>query len=277
MMFKPGTKLYSYETVRESGENVMYVNYLGAAIVPNLINSAEVMARTLDLLKEDSAISRVVFVQQRNYSHDFSQVRMLMGVADLYETLVKQENLVSIEKLQSLGIVMQEAYALLNYILNEVLKADPVKAYRELRGVYYEQKAVEEQGGGNGAYVNLIESILLKFEELELIKKLSQYFDNYSIGDRQIYSEVFRADVMPNFTFTRMVAKIPDDAEIIRQYEIGEHEKSLVTILKQRNRAKMTYHLSPPEYNLNEDHHMLLNLARNVLIEHQPRQEEFRC
>tara|TARA_Y100000310_G_scaffold254638_1_gene261770 strand:- start:3247 stop:5523 length:2277 start_codon:yes stop_codon:yes gene_type:complete len=276
-MFKQGTQLYSYEVVRESGESVMYVNYLGAAIVPNLINSSEVMARTIDVLKEDPNVSRVVFVQQRNYSHNFAQVKMLKEVADLYEVLVKQENLVSIEKLQSLGINMQEAYALLNYILNEVLKRDPAKAYRELRGVYFEQKAIAENGGGGEAYVNLIERILLRFEEMTLVKKLSEYFDDYGIGDRQIYSEVFRADVMPNFTFTRMVAKIPRDAEIIKQYEISSKtgEKSLVTILKQKNRAKMTYHLSPPEYNLNEDHHMLLNLARNVLIEHQPKQEEF--
>ena len=31
----------------------------------------------------------------------------------------------------------------------------------------------------------------------------------------------------------------------------------------------------PPEYSLNEEHHLLMNLARNVLIEHQPKSEEF--
>ncbi|MDH3324360.1 MAG: type II/IV secretion system ATPase subunit, partial [Candidatus Peregrinibacteria bacterium] len=31
----------------------------------------------------------------------------------------------------------------------------------------------------------------------------------------------------------------------------------------------------PPEYLLDEDHHMLLNLARNVLVEHRPTSEEF--
>ena len=30
MMFKADAQLYSYEVVRESGENVMYVNYLWA-------------------------------------------------------------------------------------------------------------------------------------------------------------------------------------------------------------------------------------------------------
>ena len=43
---------------------------------------------------------------------------------------------------------------------------------------------------------------------------------------------------------------IPDDVEIVRQYEIGEGEKSLVTIFRKENEAKLVYHLSPPEYSL---------------------------
>ena len=86
-MFKAGTPLYSYEVVRESGENVMYINYLGANYVPSLVDSGEVMARTIDNLKEDSNINRIVFVQQRNYSHDFPQVKMLLQVSQLYDFL----------------------------------------------------------------------------------------------------------------------------------------------------------------------------------------------
>ena len=39
--------------------------------------------------------------------------------------------------------------------------------------------------------------------------------------------------------------------------------------------AKPLYHLMPPEYALEEEHQDLLNLARNVLVEHQPKAEEF--
>ena len=81
---------------------------------------------------------------------------------------------------------------------------------------------------------------------------------------------------MPNFTFTRMVARLPDDAEIIKQYSIAKGvDESVVTIFKRPNKVKMYYHLSPPEYLLDEDQHMLLNLARNVLIEHRPTDDEF--
>jgi archaeal flagellar protein FlaI len=276
MMFKPDTPLYSYEVIRESSENVMYINYLGANFAPSLINSPIVMARTLDNLKEDSNISRIVFVQQRNYSHDFEQVKMLLEVANLFDFLTKQERIVSAEKLSHLGKDYYGAHALLNHILNEVLKQDPILAYRELRGAIFEQKALMDRGGDNLEYIRVLEKVEGYFEDLLLVQRLKPSFDSYSSGDRDIYSEIFRADTMPNFTFTRMVARIPDDAEIIKQYEIAEGpDKSLVTIFERPNKAKLVYHLSPPEYNLDEDHHMLLNLARQVLIEHRPTEEEF--
>lgn len=279
-MFKSDTPLYSYEVVRESGENVMYVNYLGASFVPSLIESVEVMGKTIDNLKEESNISRIVFVQQRNYSHDFTQVKMLVEIANLSDFLIKQEKIVSDEKLAHLGMLYQEAHAFFNRIINELLSTDPVKAYRELKGVLFSKKAELGARGRKDrdieAYVRILERIIGFFDELDLIKKLKNFFDSYPINDRDIYSEVFRADIMPNFTFTRMVARIPKDSEIIKQYTIAKgSDESLVTIFKRRNKTKLIYHLSPPEYLLEESHHMLLNLARNVLIEHRPSAEEF--
>jgi len=276
MMFKSGTPLYSYEVIRESGENVIYINYLGADIVPSLRDYPDVMARTIDSLKEESNISRIVFVQQRNYSHDYSQVKLLIQVANLHKYLIKQEKILSPENLAKLGTSYQEAYSFLNYLINEVLKQNPVKAYRELKGTLYEKKSLHEKGKENSSYIRLLEKLEEKFEDLEIISKLKPFFDFYKSNDRQIYSEVFRSDIMPNFTFTRMIASIPGDAEIIKEYTIAEgSDSSTVTIFRRPNKAKFVYHLTPPEYLLNEEHHMLLNLARNVLIEHRPTEEEF--
>ena len=70
---------------------------------------------------------------------------------------------------------------------------------------------------------------------------------------------------------------MPEEAEIVDQYEISseDYDTSLVTILKKRDEPKLIYHLVPPENILPEDQGMLLNLARGVLIEHQPKAEEF--
>ena len=275
-MFKENSPLYSSDIVRESGENVMYINYLGANYVPDLANYFDVMARTIDLLMEDSNISRIVYVQQRNYSHNFEQVNMLIEVAQLYDFFTKQEKIISVEVLEKLGYFYEEAYSFLNYIINEVLKGDPIRAYRELKGALFEQRALSEKGYDNLNYLRLLEKIISSFERLILIQKAKDLFNNFKTGDREIYFEFFRPDIMPNFTFTRMIASLPKDAEIIKEYEIAKgYDKSVVTIFKEPNKTKLYYHLIPPEYNLSEDFHMLLNLARNVLIEHKPTQEEF--
>ncbi len=274
-MFNETSPLFSSEVVRESGENVMYINYLGASFVPSLTNSFEVMTRTIDNLLEDPNISRIVFVQQRNYSYNYSQIKYLTEIAHLYEFLVKQEKIVSIDVLGNLGLFYEEAYSFLNYIINELLKGDPIRAYRELKGALFEQRALSEKGYENANYIKILEKIIDYFDKVKLISESKKYFDRYKTNDREIYSEFFRSDIMPNFTYTRMVSKIPEDAEIIEEYEIsGNGEESYITIYKSKNRAKLIYHLSPPEYNLSEEQHMLLNLARNVLVEHKPTQDK---
>lgn len=275
MMFKEGTALYSYEVMSESGENVMYINYLGDSSVPSIADSSEVMARTIDALSENSNITRVVLVQQRNYSYNFSQVQMLVEIASLYNFLMKQEQVLSTEKL-SFVPDFPKAYNTLNYLINSLLKYDPIQSYRVLKATVVEQKVEQSKGVNNEQYIWLLEKILGYFENLGLIKKYSELIEQGYSDSRQIYSKILRPDIMPNFTFTRMISRIPEDAEIIDQYEIASgYEKSTVTIFKEQNKAKLIYNLAPPEYSLKEEHHSLLNLARNVLIEHRPTQEEF--
>ena len=275
MIFKKETALYATEINRESGDSVLYVNYLGANLVPSLIDYPEVMARTIDLLSENSDISRIILVQQRNYSYSFEQVQMLTEVAQLHHFLSKQDKILSPEKMYFTQDVSY-LYNFLNNLLNNLLKQDPLQAYRELRAFIIERKTKVESGEVNEAYIRFLEKILSYFEKLSLVKKLKPFFDSYPLSGREIYSEVFRADIMPNFTFTRILAKIPENAEVIDQYEIaGGGDESFVTIFKEENKSKLFYHISPPEYSLNEEQHMLLNLARNVLIEHRPTTEEF--
>ena len=73
MLFKAGTPLYSYEIQREAGQDVMYINYLGASFVPSIADSGEVMGLTIEYLIKSANVARIVFVQQRNYNYDFSQ------------------------------------------------------------------------------------------------------------------------------------------------------------------------------------------------------------
>jgi archaeal flagellar protein FlaI len=281
MLFKPETPLYSFEVVREEDSQVLYINFLGANFVPSIADDGDVMARTIDLLIETPNVSRIVFVQQRNYSYNLAETFMLSEIADLYVYLTKQEKILSTSKLSILNSeYIGQRYNNVNYLLM-TLKRDIFACYIELNRFLREERVnlnntPEELKSDEQGYIRLLEKFNFLLEGLEIIKQGQRFLDSYVLGKRDIYYNFFRPDIIPNFTFTRLAASLPDDAEIMQQYNIGdENDKSVVTILKRKQDAKYIYHLMPPEYSLNEEKQTLLNLARNVLIEHQPKAEEF--
>lgn len=282
MQFNRDAKLYSYEVRREGGEDVLYFNYLGASYVPSLADEPEVMARTVDALIENPNVSRIVFTQQKNYNYDLNETGLLLEVAQFYVYLMKQEKILSQGKLvlncaQFFARRYNEIFSFLF-----LLKQDPIAAHAELKRILIEQRIFAEQVEVSCRrdvenYVYLLERIFGLLEKLRIVSVAQNYIESYQKGEREIYHRIFRADVIPNFTFTRLISDLPEDAEIVDEYEIsnGEHDKSLVTILKRKDEAKLIYHVVPLENSLSEDYNMLLNLARSVLMEHQPKAEEF--
>jgi type IV secretory pathway ATPase VirB11/archaellum biosynthesis ATPase len=282
MQFEKEEALYSTEVKREGGEDVLYINYMRAPYVPSVAEYQEVMERTIDSLIENPNVSRIVFVQQKNYNYDFRETSYLLELAQLYTYLLKQEKILSQERLvTSNGEFFAKRY-------NEVfsflylLKKDPFAAYFQLRKIILEGKIILEKVGGilksdQRNYLSLLDKILDLFSKTKIIQAFQQYANEYKRGDREIYNKFFRPDTIANFTFTRLVSDLPEDAEIISQYKIsnGDYDESYVTIMKLKNESKLIYHIVPPENTLSEDQSTLLNLARGVLIEHQPKAEEF--
>ena len=105
-----------------------------------LAEHPEVMERTIDSLIENPNVSRVVFVQQKNYNYDFKETSYLLEIAQLYVYLIKQEKVLSQEKL----ITSNSEFFSRRY--NEVfsflylLKKDPFAAYFQLRKIILEGK-----------------------------------------------------------------------------------------------------------------------------------------
>ncbi len=282
MNFEEGAKLYSYSVQREGGEDIIYINYQGAGFVPSLADYPEVVERTIDALIENPNVSRIVFVQQKNYNYDFNETSMLLEIAQLYIYLIKQEAILSQEKLitnfeQSFSKRYNEIFSFLY-----LLKRDPVAAYHELRKIIIEARILNDKidlryKTDISNYIRLLEKILILLEKTKLIQTAIPFLENYEKGNRDIYNRILKPDVIPNFTFTRLVANLPADTEMVDQYKIaqGSYDESLVTIFRKKDESKLIYHLEPPEHSLSEDYNMLLNLARGVLMEHQPKAEEF--
>ena len=282
MKFEEGAPLYSYDIVREEGEDVLYINYLGAPFVPSLADYPQVMASTLDVLTQAPNVSRIVFVQQKNYNYDFEETSMLLEISQLYTYLIKQERVLAQSKLApSYNQYFPKRYnEIFSFLFT--LKQDPISAYYDLKKLIMDSKILLDRiepgyKSDQKSYLFILNKIKEMLENTKLIKKATPYLDTYQKGDREIYRNLFRPDTIPNFTFTRLVSDIPGDSEIIDQYKIGEgtYDEANVTVLKREGEAKLLYHLNPAENFLSEEYYELLNLARGVLLEHQPKAEEF--
>ncbi|MCK9595588.1 Flp pilus assembly complex ATPase component TadA [Candidatus Pacearchaeota archaeon] len=280
-MLEKEDKIYSYEVRREGGEDVLHINYLGAPYEPNLADYPEVMGRTVDALIENPGVARIIFAQQKNYNYDLTETSYLLEIAQLYVYFLRQEKILSQGKLvtTNTSAFSRRYNELFSFLF--LLRQDPISSYFELKKIMIQSKILYEKiepqfKQDQESYTHLLEKIMVILEKTKIIQAAIPYLDNYKKGDREVYSKILKPDVIPNFTFTRLVYDLPDDAEIIDQYEIGEsYDTSIVTILKKKGEPKFIYHLNPVENTLDEDYNMLLNLARGVLIEHQPKAEEF--
>lgn len=279
MVFKKGAPVYATEVQREQGEDVLYINAIGATLVPSIAENEEIMSRIVDLLSDNPNVSRVVFVQQRNYHYPHNQILLLAEIARVYNFLTKQEEILSPKKLPIYGNT-PEVYEDIQYLLG-LLKQHPIGCYLEIKSRIKELRSQLSEGSVSSKsnllnYVRLLEKMFELINATTLIKQSKELITESAFGKREIYRSIFRSEVLPNFTFTRLAAQIPQDAQLIDQYQIKkEGEEATVTILKRENDSKFLYHLMPPEYALPEEHHTLLNLGRNVLSEHRPKSEEF--
>ncbi|MBI2451653.1 type II/IV secretion system ATPase subunit [Candidatus Pacearchaeota archaeon] len=279
MQFKKGSQLYAIEIEREQDEDVLYMNTLGAPFVPSIAEDPLIMSRAINFLAQNANVSRIVFVQQRNYNYPHEQILLLAEIARIYNFLTKQEEILSPKRLSLFGN-SPEIYSDLQYLL-ELLKQDPVSCYAELKKRIKDLRQQLEHGKTFNKsysinYLRVLERFFSILENTELIKNLLPEISEHAFGKRDIYKPVFRPEVLPNFTFTRLAAQLPQNAELIDQYElVDEFEKIVITVLKKENDPKYFYHILPQEYLLTEDHHLLLNLAKNVLSEHRPKTEEF--
>src|SRR3989344_4757158 len=270
---KDGEK--GYEIVREGKEDVIRINYEKSNNVPSLENSADCMADTISKLLEVPHVSRVILVQRRNYQYDYNQVQLLIEIASLYNHLVKQRRFISAtldnKYLNSKSMQLQN--------LLSILKSDPIGTYVTIKRILREEKIIlkkllnEEDIYGCEFYIKILSEFYILLDRTKLINIVKPRLDGYNVGDRQLYTEIFRAIITPDFMFARLMARVPLDGEEISSYKVDKYTD--VTIFKTPNEIKYLYHLNPPEFKISEDKYELLDMARSVLIQHKPSAEDF--
>ena len=133
----------SHEIIKEGQDTLLKINAVSWSYVPNLENNPLVMARTIDLLVENPNVTRIIFVQRRNYIYNYEQTQMLIEIANSYNYLFKQKNLLTLG-FTNHGLIFERLYegwriTLQNLVLN-LIKQDPIGAYVEIIRLIREEK-----------------------------------------------------------------------------------------------------------------------------------------
>ena len=70
----------------------------------------------------------------------------------------------------------------------------------------------------------------------------------------------------------KYITSYPADGEEIGGYQLGDTE---ITVFQLPETVQYLYHMVPAEFKLSEEKYELLDAARRVLSEHQPKRSEF--
>ncbi len=270
------------ELLTEGGEEVLKLNYESVSFIPSIEDNPLVMMDAIDKLLENPSAARIVFSQRRNYSYTYDQTKMLVEVANIYAYFVKSRRATS---LQNLGLqsdspeTLGQRLSAIQYIMFTLLKQDPLAAYAELKRTIRREtitlKVTEEPNAKDSlsVFIKILSDILAQLDKTIIISQAREYIAGYTPGDREVYKLLFRPTITPDFMYTKVAASPPLDGEQLEIYRVGENTD--ITIYRTPTEIKNTYHINPPEFKMSEDKFDLIDLAKKVLSEHQPRAEEF--
>ncbi|HLC58185.1 MAG TPA: type II/IV secretion system ATPase subunit [Candidatus Nanoarchaeia archaeon] len=266
----------------EGGTNVLYFNLAEGGYVPSLETSGSTMGGVIDVLLENPGVGRIVFMHRRNYIYNEEQTEILQEIAKLYGYLVNQKKILGLEMIEFPG-AYQELCGLWKIKLQSLvfngLKSDPIGMYVELHREIRKEKIKIKSSGDfqevniRTKYLEILQYVFNMLESTALIQRVKEHTSGYSVGSRELYSRVFRPVITPDFMFTRLMAQMPLDGEIVDSYTLGEEGE--VNIFKLKGEVKMLYHLTPMEFTLPEEKYEILDMARETLAKHRPSKEEF--
>ncbi|MBR9682233.1 MAG: type II/IV secretion system ATPase subunit [Candidatus Aenigmarchaeota archaeon] len=263
----------------ELKEGVLRINVLGSIFGFTMEDSDVVMARTIDVLLTEKKISKVVLAETREYEYNESQTEMIMEIANAITRILRDEKLLSIEKLggKKCERFTPTWYSWLHDLVTFQLRGDPIGAYvnliREIRHVNV--KASKASGTTRECFEHFLMNVLLPMRDIlddtKMIQLAKPSLSGWHIGNRDLYRLILKPSTRPNFMFTRFMIEPPKEGETVARYKV---DGMAVEIFKIRNKVRSFYQVIPPEFKLAENEYTILDGARRILEQRRPRELE---
>src|SRR3989338_3355837 len=281
-LFGDSKKPFTYEVMREGDENMLIVDMENYPLIPSIEDDPICMSRIIDILAESGQVTKIVFTQKRNYEYGYQQTLMLRDVAAIYKQLTKGKSTMNYMNLLAdvaCSRYVAPWYSFLQKISMDSIKKDPIGAYMDLKREMRDERINIDKSTDQNfihcdrKYLAALQFISSLLERTKLIEAAQPYIAGAKVWERDIYRRIFAPEIRPDFMFTKLMANFPTDGEEIDSYSIDKNTE--VTIFKLQDTVHYLYHLSPPEFKLDEAKYEILDSARKILSEHKPTKNEF--
>ena len=281
-LFGETKKPFSYDVLREGEEIILMIDLEEYPHIPSLEDDPVCMSRTVDIIAEAGVVTKIVYLQKRNYEYDYNQTLMVQEIAKLYSQLTKKRDMLGYANLLADQQCTRWAsiwYANLQNLTADLLKRHPIGAYVELKRTVRDEKIKIDRSVDQAyikcsqRYIAVVQYLMGMMEKTRLIDAAKQYLAGYKLNERSVYRRIFTPDIRPDFMFTKLMATFPAEGEEIDTYYIDKNTE--VTIFELPDNVQYLYHLVPPEFKLSEEKYEILDTARKIMSEHKPTRQEF--
>ncbi len=274
---------FEYETYHE-GENKILKIYADRCSFPPSIEFSDLcFSKVIDALLENTGTTVIIISQLREYEYDTSQTELLAELAKIYRKCNHEE------RFQYSYLVtnplheryIRGSFAQFQSLISKKLKEDPLAAYVELKRLERREKTKlqavleQRQQQSQALFVTMLQQVIETIENLRLIKLLTPFLQEYELGKREIYNNIFHPTTRPDFMYTKLVTEFPE-GDLLESYEFNvDNTSSQVNIFGFDEDIKTIYHITPPEFQFEEEVYQILDDAKRIMSEHKPTRSEF--
>ena len=231
-----------YQVIKQAGEEVLRIDATTWGYLPFVDSNPVVMGYLITTLAEVPSVSRVVFNQRKNYEYSLKQTHFLIEIALIFNHFIKEKNL-----FQTLTDPQEQAHV--QHLIYNLLRYDPLGSFVEAKRLIREAKTF---GKTSTPYLEMLTYIYDSLSATAFITHIKTRLEGYRLGDRSIYADFFKPNITPDFINSRYMSKLPLHADQIDAYTVAGNT---VKIFKNHDSISYLYHVSPPEFNLSEDHY----------------------
>ena len=272
------------EIVSSEGLDILKVNCQGCPFGCSLEESKDCMLRTMEKLLTNRRIDKIQLESRMVKEYDPQTTQFLKEIAEVIATVKGDSRLFSVYSMGPKEVGCEETFpqrfASLNALMDMFL-IDPIGGYVSLKRYIRKQKIEVSKCEDpkckkciNWFVSNVLEKIKEMFDKTSIIHEVRNRIDGHSVGSREVYRDIFKYSLRPNFTYTSIMAAFPSGGKLIDQYLLPANTE--VRIFRVPNSIRYLYHVLSPELRLSADEHVVMDFARTVMSAHQPKLQQFK-